>query len=86
MHAASPVERDISALPGCHAASLPNTTVGFWIAPLVVECVFFILVIWRAVAWSRENACVPAALVLMVSRLIGFFPYQWLIPGFNCHQ
>lgn len=73
------IEQNIGALPGCQARSLDSTTIGFWIVPLVVECVFFILVLWRAVAWSRENICVPAALVLMARDSAVYFACVFIL-------
>lgn len=59
------IVQDFSSLPGCYAASVPPIIAGYWIAPVIIESVFFGLVIWRAFSWWRTRSSAPPTLVLM---------------------
>ncbi|KAF9006984.1 hypothetical protein BDQ17DRAFT_1423075 [Cyathus striatus] len=59
------INRALDSLPGCYATSVPSIIAGFWIAPLIVESVFFILVISRAFVWWRNGTPAPRILFLL---------------------
>ncbi|KAF5329554.1 hypothetical protein D9619_009020 [Psilocybe cf. subviscida] len=46
------INDDLSTLPGCYATSVPSIIAGFWISPLIVETVLFLLVVkYARVLW-----------------------------------
>jgi len=67
------IVQDFSNLPGCYAASVPRIIAGYWIAPVIIESVFFGLVIWRSLVWWRDRASAPATLVLMARDSAVYF-------------
>ncbi|KAF9644435.1 hypothetical protein BDM02DRAFT_948517 [Thelephora ganbajun] len=59
------IVQDFSALPGCYAASVPALIAGYWIAPVIIESILFVLVMWRAFAWWKDRSAAPPTLTLM---------------------
>ncbi|XP_006455878.1 hypothetical protein AGABI2DRAFT_76683, partial [Agaricus bisporus var. bisporus H97] len=59
------IDNTLGSLPGCYPKSVPAVIAGFWIAPLIVESVLFILVILRAIAWWKEGYSVNGILVIL---------------------
>jgi len=67
------IVQDFSTLPGCYAASVPSLIAGYWIAPVIIESVFFVLVMWRAVAWWKDRSAAPPTLTLMARDSAVYF-------------
>lgn len=65
--ATGPVEAvdDFQQLPGCYARTVPSLIAGYWISPLIIESIFFMMVVWRAAGWWRTDVPVPPTLVLL---------------------
>ncbi|TFK37603.1 hypothetical protein BDQ12DRAFT_724055 [Crucibulum laeve] len=55
----------LSSLPGCYATTVPSIIAGFWIAPLIVESVLFILVVSRAFIWWKNGSSTPRILSIL---------------------
>ncbi|KZP23773.1 hypothetical protein FIBSPDRAFT_951682 [Athelia psychrophila] len=64
---------DFDYLPGCYAASLPPIIVGYWITPVIVESVLFLLMAIRIFTWWRAQHAVPSILVLMARDSAVYF-------------
>ncbi|KAK7693836.1 hypothetical protein QCA50_003408 [Cerrena zonata] len=56
---------DFAQLPGCYPRTVPDLIAGYWISPLIIESIFFLMVTWRAVNWWRADVPVPPTLVLL---------------------
>jgi len=56
---------DFSMLPGCYATSVPSILAGWWITPVIVESVLFLLMITRVFTWWKDRRTVPPMLILM---------------------
>jgi len=54
---------NFSALPGCYPASVPSIIAGYWIAPVIIESAFFVLVMWRVFTWSSKTVSPTLALM-----------------------
>ncbi|EAU87754.2 hypothetical protein CC1G_11032 [Coprinopsis cinerea okayama7 len=59
------VDRTLRNLPGCYASSVPSIIAGFWIGPLIVESVLFVLVVSRAFFWWRHETRIPVLLAVL---------------------
>ncbi|KAF9444245.1 hypothetical protein P691DRAFT_763569 [Macrolepiota fuliginosa MF-IS2] len=59
------IDQTLGSLPGCYAKTVPEVIAGFWLAPLIVESIFFILVISRAFFWWREGHSVNGILRIL---------------------
>lgn len=77
------IVQDFSSLPGCYAASVPALIVGYWITPVVIESVLFVLVVWRAFAWRRNQWSVPPELVLMARDSTVYFCVIFVLLSVN---
>ncbi|KIM41948.1 hypothetical protein M413DRAFT_27488 [Hebeloma cylindrosporum] len=53
------INMSLSGLPGCYATSVPSIIAGFWIGPLIVETVLFLLVVSRALSWWKNGVAAP---------------------------
>lgn len=73
------IVQDFSSLPGCYAASVPGIIAGYWIAPVIIESVFFGLVIWRALSWWRDRSSAPPTLVLMARDSAVYFAVVFVL-------
>ncbi|KZP25761.1 hypothetical protein FIBSPDRAFT_1008001 [Athelia psychrophila] len=61
----TPVD-DFAVMPGCYAASVPGIIAGYWIAPVIVESLFFGLIAFRLVSWwLNDRHAVPPTLILL---------------------
>jgi len=73
------IVQDFNTLPGCYPASVPTIIAGYWIAPVVIESVFFFLVIWRAIRWWRTRFSAPPTLVLMARDATIYFAVVFVL-------
>jgi len=64
---------DVSFLPGCHSTKVLPLIAGFWIAPLAVESVLFVLVVFRAFMWWKDKESAPPTLVLLARDSTVYF-------------
>ncbi|KAF7974854.1 hypothetical protein HWV62_11093 [Athelia sp. TMB] len=64
------VVEDFAVMPGCYAASVPGIIAGYWIAPVLVESLFFGLIIVRLMTWWKDRRSVPPTLILLASRML----------------
>jgi hypothetical protein len=67
------IVQDFSELPGCYAASVPAIIAGYWIAPVIIESVLFVLVIWRVFTWWKDRSAAPPTLKLMARDSAVYF-------------
>ncbi|KAF9784709.1 hypothetical protein BJ322DRAFT_863834 [Thelephora terrestris] len=67
------IVQDFSMLPGCYAASVPALIAGYWIAPVIIESLLFVLVMSRAVAWWKDRWAAPPTLTLMARDSAVYF-------------
>lgn len=73
------IVHDFSALPGCYAATVPSIIAGYWIAPVIIESVFFFLVIGRAISWWKSRSSPPPTLVLMARDSAIYFAVVFVL-------
>ncbi|TFK36421.1 hypothetical protein BDQ12DRAFT_737007 [Crucibulum laeve] len=67
------INKALNSLPGCYATSVPSIIAGFWIVPLVVESVLFMLVISRAFVWWKNGSSAPRILSLLARDSTVYF-------------
>jgi len=67
------IVQDFNMLPGCYAASVPALIVGYWITPVIIESLLFVLVMLRAVAWWKDRWAAPPTLTLMARDSAVYF-------------
>jgi len=67
------IVQDFSSFPGCYAASVPPIIAGYWIAPVIIESVFFGLVVWKAFSWWRDRSTTPPTLAMMARDSTVYF-------------
>lgn len=77
------VVQDFSALPGCYAASVPALIAGYWITPVIIESVLFVLVVWRAFAWWKDRWAAPPTLALMARDSTVYFSIIFVLLTVN---
>ncbi|KJA22140.1 hypothetical protein HYPSUDRAFT_666394 [Hypholoma sublateritium FD-334 SS-4] len=82
------VNRDLASLPGCYATSVPSIIAGFWIGPLIVETVMFVLVVSRAYTWWTDGMDLPKIFVLLArdSALYFLIVFSFLLANFLLFQ
>ncbi|TFK69182.1 hypothetical protein BDN72DRAFT_959739 [Pluteus cervinus] len=82
------IDDDLSQLPGCYATTVPSIIGGFWIAPLVIESVLFLLVVSRAFKWWRDGSSAPRILSLLArdSTLYFAIVFALLLANFIMFQ
>ncbi|KAF5333191.1 hypothetical protein D9611_002731 [Ephemerocybe angulata] len=67
------INGDLAALPGCYASGVPSIIAGFWIGPLIVETVLFIIVVSRAFLWWKEGTTIPRILSILTKDSTTYF-------------
>ncbi|KAF8153989.1 hypothetical protein B0H34DRAFT_799902 [Crassisporium funariophilum] len=67
------INTTLASLPGCYATSVPSIIAGFWIGPLIVESVLFLLVISRALVWWRDGAAAPRIFAILARDSTVYF-------------
>ncbi|KAG2005749.1 hypothetical protein CC2G_002129 [Coprinopsis cinerea AmutBmut pab1-1] len=82
------VDRTLRNLPGCYASSVPSIIAGFWIGPLIVESVLFVLVVSRAFFWWRHETRIPVLLAVLArdSTLYFAFVFALLLANYLVFQ
>ncbi|TFK29103.1 hypothetical protein FA15DRAFT_664415 [Coprinopsis marcescibilis] len=82
------INQTLQSLPGCYATSVPSIIAGFWIAPLIVESVLFIIVVSRAVSWWRRGTTVPKIMVILAKDSTLYFAviFAFLLASFLMFQ
>ncbi|KII87605.1 hypothetical protein PLICRDRAFT_176401 [Plicaturopsis crispa FD-325 SS-3] len=73
------IETELNFLPGCYAAGVPRLIAGYWIAPVVVESIFFALTISRTFAWIRNRESVPPTLGLLARDSLVYFAVVFVL-------
>ncbi|EIN03460.1 hypothetical protein PUNSTDRAFT_147044 [Punctularia strigosozonata HHB-11173 SS5] len=56
---------DFNILPGCYAAGVPPIIAGYWIAPVIIESIMFVLIVSRVIIWWHNREPVPPTLILI---------------------
>ncbi|KZT37677.1 hypothetical protein SISSUDRAFT_826443 [Sistotremastrum suecicum HHB10207 ss-3] len=56
---------DAQGLPGCYAASVPKIIAGYWITPVIIEFVMFIMTIIKTFRWISWGGGAPPTLILL---------------------
>lgn len=67
------INQTLSSLPGCYATSVPSIIAGFWIGPLIVESILFIIVVSRAFVWWRDGTPVPRIMSMLATDSTVYF-------------
>ncbi|KZS89331.1 hypothetical protein SISNIDRAFT_458809 [Sistotremastrum niveocremeum HHB9708] len=61
---------DAQGLPGCYAASVPKIIAGYWITPVIIEFVMFIMTIIKTFRWISWGGGAPPTLILLALLLL----------------
>ncbi|KAH8106889.1 hypothetical protein BXZ70DRAFT_256982 [Cristinia sonorae] len=69
------VVTDYPDLPGCQSTDNPFLAIAYWITPLCIESVFFIMVIYQAFGWVRQRQPPPPTLRLLARDSAVYFAW-----------